>query len=452
MARHERSARTRFAVAVAIVAAFGAMALAPASAAAAPARIAFDWEVDERTEGGDGADHKYPKRYYPSTHPQDANNVNKVSTVPINEIEPRSWPVQVSACGSTATDDAPITAYRFIVPAANVDETTGTCRATLDLPSEGRYAVDVEIIWAGGSFRQTRAVEVRDYLIVSFGDSYGSGEGVRDLEDRRCGRSRKAGAAYAARKIERRERKSSVTFLHLACSGGKLTTGILEPYGGVRKERGEMLMPQIDELLYLVPNRTIDALVVSIGGNDVGFSKIIIRCIKNKISSCTGERSSATTTFRNGLAQLLVDLPRFRGELVSRFGNRLPQDRVLLAGYPDFTRDENGNYCKFGPTSGGFMTRAEWRWAAERLLDPLTDNIAGFAARQNPAWTFGRAPASFRTHGYCSSDTWMVSLSTTFQAVGDKNGAFHPNAAGQRAMGRASILPALNNWLLPPAP
>jgi GDSL-like Lipase/Acylhydrolase family len=448
MFRHVRSAGA----VAAIVAGFAAAAVAPAAAAAAPADIAFDWEVDERTEGGDDGNGRYPKRYYASTHPQEARNVNKVSTVPINEIEPRSWPVQVSACGSTATDDAPITGYRFVVPAANVDERTGTCRATLDLPAEGRYAVDVEITWAGGSHREAHEVEVRDYLIVSFGDSYGSGEGVRGLEDRRCGRSVKAGAPYAARKIERRERKSSVTFLHLACSGAKLTTGILRPYAGVRKERGEMLMPQLDELLYLVPTRTIDALVVSIGGNDVGFSKIIVRCITNKIKSCTNETSSAMKTYRNGLAQLLVDLPDFRSELVSRFGTRLPQDRVLLVGYPDFTHDENGNYCKFGPLSGGFMTQAEWRWAANRLLDPLTDNISDFAARQNPAWTFGRAPAAFLTHGYCSSDAWMVTLTNTFSAVGDKNGAFHPNAAGQRAMGRASILPTLNNWLVAPAP
>jgi hypothetical protein len=243
-----------------------------------------------------------------------------------------------------------------------------------------------------------------------------------------------------------------VTFLHLSCSGGKLSEGILRPYGGVRKERGELLRPQIDELQDLVPTRSIDALVVSIGGNDVGFAKIIIRCITNKIVSCTDPQSSASETFRRGIGQLTADLPDFRDELAGRFGSRLAQDRIVLAGYPDFTRDQNGDYCEFGRSSGGFMTRAEWRWASERLLDRLTDVVEDFTQRQDPAWAFGRAPASFRTHGYCSSDTWMVSLSTTFGAVGDKNGAFHPNAAGQRAMGRSSILPALRNWLVPPAP
>lgn len=111
-------------------------------------------------------------------------------------------------------------------------------------------------------------------LIVSLGDSYGSGEGNPDLHqifdprpesffqvhrptqwvDKRCHRSATAGPAEAARRLEASDPKTSVTFLSFACSGATIdtmwgtdavdpykppepgaptNTGILGPYSGV---------------------------------------------------------------------------------------------------------------------------------------------------------------------------------------------------------------------------
>ncbi len=95
-------------------------------------------------------------------------------------------------------------------------------------------------------------VHVRDFLIVSIGDSYGSGEGTPDVPqvlglydgalniqyvsepakwaDRRCHRSAFAGPAQAALAIEGADPQTSVTFLSFACSGAAVHKDSYAPY------------------------------------------------------------------------------------------------------------------------------------------------------------------------------------------------------------------------------
>jgi hypothetical protein len=98
----------------------------------------------------------------------------------------------------------------------------------------------------------TQTVNPRDYLVVSMGDSYGSGEGNPDVaqkfatdpifghqlpwiqrgprwEDKRCHRSAKAGPAQAALQMEGADPHSSVTFLSFACSGANVEATSWDP-------------------------------------------------------------------------------------------------------------------------------------------------------------------------------------------------------------------------------
>ena len=52
----------------------------------------------------------------------------------------------------------------------------------LDVPVEGTYRVELTATEDGVSTITTLPVVVQDWLIVSLGDSYGSGEGVPDIE------------------------------------------------------------------------------------------------------------------------------------------------------------------------------------------------------------------------------------------------------------------------------
>jgi hypothetical protein len=124
-------------------------------------------------------------------------------------------------------------------------------------------------------------------------------------KDERCHRSAHSGQARAALQLENEDQKTSVTFLHLACSGATIESGLIGPYNGlgykrsvddnkrpgdcdsekevyVKNDLGHsycMLKPQIQRIQELVGDREIDALLVSIGGNDVNFAPIVMSCM-----------------------------------------------------------------------------------------------------------------------------------------------------------------------------
>jgi hypothetical protein len=102
----------------------------------------------------------------------------------------------------------------------------------------------------------------------------------RDREHRIAHRSSLAAAAQMALRLEQADPHTSVTFVFVAASSGEIFTGALEPYGGVGNEPGfdkdDPMKPQLDQVKELVSGRTIDALFMSLGGNDAGFVRAII--------------------------------------------------------------------------------------------------------------------------------------------------------------------------------
>ena len=102
-------------------------------------------------------------------------------------------------------------------------------------------------------------------------------------QNRRCNRSALAGQAQAAIALERSDPHTSVTFVHLACSGAEIVTGVIGPYAGVEPPPGAAdLPPQIDQALALIGDREVDAVLLSIGGNDAGFGPIVEACVKQE--------------------------------------------------------------------------------------------------------------------------------------------------------------------------
>jgi hypothetical protein len=242
-----------------------------------------------------------------------------------------------------------VNSYRWQVfdpsaPGGSATYDLRSCRLRHVFQAQGAYQVELTITNPDGTPFEGRAepyrqeVVVRDYLIVSLGDSYASGEGNPDVpqvvddsrttnplkrvvkpprwQDERCHRSSWAGPAQAALAIERADPHSSVTFLSFACSNATIDTpsfgggnpldpyapaderkptgtGILGPYRGVEPPNGEDPAPeqwndhlpsQMDQLTDAVTTpggqrRHIDALTISGGGNDIGFGRIAQVCV-----------------------------------------------------------------------------------------------------------------------------------------------------------------------------
>jgi hypothetical protein len=77
-----------------------------------------------------------------------------------------------------------------------------------------------------------------------------------------------------------------VTFVHLACSGARIDAGLLDGYAGFEPAHGvgdatyrDLLAHQVDALKQLLGHtRTIDALIINIGANAVGWGPALKYC------------------------------------------------------------------------------------------------------------------------------------------------------------------------------
>ena len=327
---------------------------------------------------------------------------------------------------------------------------------------------------SGRSTSSTQTIDLRDYLIVSLGDSYASGEGnpevrgtyaiafppcrqegkvqlttpcVQGVSQRAawtgdaCHRSSWAGPAQAALSLEREDPHSTVTFVSLACSGATIEEGLL----GRQVNRPPDRLPQVDALAERLcppvavcagpdPQRRVDALVISIGGNDIGFEDIVKACIR-LVGACTGEtipEDSPVAEARPKLARLGLRYV----ELFRAINAKLNIASVFLTENADAWIGEDGQFCMLrGFPLGTAIQRDDVRWLHQNVLQPL--NATERRIAQTLGWIYVDGIADpFHGHGYCAADPWFVTYAESWARQGDDRGTFHPNRQGHRVIAR----------------
>lgn len=406
----------------------------PTPPATAAGSASFDWSMPDRYAGTDD------------------NGDGRIDTFKPDgplEITPAGFRVDFVGSGADTCGGANTTVWSI----EGIEVTSGdanvvggdprSCTFSYQFTREGTYEVTLEGRDANAETAAiaTNVVRVQDYLIVSLGDSVASGEGNSEVpgvsptwQNEQCHRSALAGPARAARALEQADPRTSVTFVHLACSGATINEGLLGPYDGI--EPGESLPPQVDQLEDedLVGDREIDAVLVSIGANDVKFSKIVERCLMQADCDVLSP-GSAATLFEQQLAFLPGRYLQLGAALDDAGAER---ERIYLSEYFDPTRDSAGDVCD-GLILGDAglpplfsITGAEAFWASTSMMVRL--NGSGQTAASDHGWRYvgGIVPA-FLPHGYCAADPWVVRLTESLLSQGDKEGTLHPNAPGQAA-------------------
>jgi hypothetical protein len=314
-------------------------------------------------------------------------------------------------------------------------------------------------------------------VIISIGDSVASGEGNPDglridgrprWEDRQCHLSVLAGQTLAATNAQRSN--SELGFRSFACSGATIEKGLLHHYWGV-DHRFDLPKPaQLDQLTRLKAGRDFEvaALLLSIGANDIGFSKIVEFCAL--VDDCPNQHFNPHfILFPAGekypLLRDYVDakLTALRNEyrlLAEQLVPLLSPDRVVITEYFDPTTGDGGRGCTM--LFGGVLPD-ESTWAREHVLRGLNAEIDRTTAYGWKVVT--RVPEEFRGHGLCAShERWVHTLDEglTGQALPLFRGRFdlpfiqdvvastkatlHPNVAGHRQIA-ALIAPVLNDVL-----
>lgn len=360
-----------------------------------------------------------------------------------------------------------------------------------------------------------------DFLIVSLGDSFGSGEGNPDVPrgtsanldtgelsrarwmDERCHRSMWAGPIRAGLEIIRKNPKGlqkeqasdgqskqlsafssgSYTVMSLACSGATIAKGVADPYPGrisleslytsnprVRAvlrhtfDKAEELEPQISSVKRLFEQQdketakhNIDALVLSVGGNDAYFAPLLESLVREDFTE-KRDQEDLTSFLAKKLGTLTANgYPRIAGDL-----GTIKVSHGLITTYPDPTyqcADSNASNCLcWGPISGGLfgfiftaanklITEAEAKLARNQIVSQLNATVQKAADKNN--WMLlqfgadGNPAGDFAAHGWCrerrygspygSSDAWFRDVEESMDYQGDLFGTMHPSWQGHQA-------------------
>ena len=238
----------------------------------------------------------------------------------------------------------------------------------------------------------------------------------------------------AALEIERSDPKTSVTFLSFACSGATITKGLIGEYDGIEPPKGaQKLPPQTSQILNSIcqtwPSKTcrqVDVLMISVGGNDIGFSDIIKKCMA--IFGCDVHPQLASL-----LATQFSSLPSIYANLAADIKQKFKVSNILITEYPDPAHNAAGRYCTGFDLRGSpfaLIGPDEWKWAKEKVLTTLNQQVQN-AAKSN-GWTYvGDIVSQFTTHGYCAGDQrWYRTISDSRTIQGNIDGSMHPNIAG----------------------
>jgi lysophospholipase L1-like esterase len=350
-------------------------------------------------------------------------------------------------------------------------------------PNGGTVSVGVD-----GETPISTDIQVKDLLIVGLGDSFASGEGNPDVPvqfdvnrrarnvypkregtdarsnaqwmDELCHRSLYGHQLRAALQVAIENLKASVTFMGYACSGAAIDDGILGPQtymdyvsngdadgpravnGGSKDTQLRWLLrelcrekPDRDNGIWTCPNnayrRNVDFLLLSIGGNDIGFSNLVgWATLRDSTSSSLAKFFGATVSAKQFAENMVEILPGAYARLAKALETSVPlrsgelsfdPSRVVMTAYPDILEDETGKICPAGEegqdedlfaANQSLDAFSSWLVVTPGKLERAHAQLEKLQARmgelaEDHGWTFAArayGDRPFRGHGFCAQN------------------------------------------------
>lgn len=261
-------------------------------------------------------------------------------------------------------------------------------------------------------------------LQVSMGDSYSSGEGAGKYDTATklvvgngCHRTGRAWPRLLGVPKE----------AHLACSGAK-TIDFFTSH-----KRGPDATSQLDRLRALAAAHSISRVFVTIGGNDLGFSRIFKACIV-PLDSCLDQMDEKELPRLHRVVR-----PDVIGALIAT-SQAAGGAEVLLVGYPDLIP---ANRKAIG--CGWWLSNEEAKRV--RRLQVEVDSTLLRAAQAAGA-VYVSIRGALEGHELCSDEPWVNWVKNVTSPFLQEKG--HPTSPGQKAMARA-VERALDTGAGPPA-
>lgn len=281
-------------------------------------------------------------------------------------------------------------------------------------------------VWVFCSYDATRV----------YGSSYNNG----------CDRSDVATIKSAAISVQEK--------INLACSGAR-SVNIWRASQGGQSFKGEP--PQADQLLTVAQQKNVKLVVLTILANDVGFADHVINCASNWVlglGTCNQAQQAA----------LEADMPAAKNDLrksidevraVMAAAGYSPSDwKFVIAGYasPVPAADDVRYSGSDKWWSGGCpFYDADFDWAKHVATPFIVDSMRQVAAEKGVQFLDVRD--ALDGHEVCHEDSSLVGSSgpnsiqhewvrwvNTGCCQGDAQESVHPNAFGQRALGKCVAL------------
>lgn len=319
--------------------------------------------------------------------------------------------------------------------------------------------------------------------IVSLGDSFISGEagrwngnsldwwGTRDGTDRAASCTWYGSCSYDAHRVygtsydngcDRSDvatiKSSGIAVterINIACSGARTQNIWRASQGGVAF-KGEA--PQADQLLTIAQQKNVKLVVLTITANDLGFADHVIDCTVAWSTSSAdnphychpqeqAEMEAAMPAARAGLRKSIDEIRA----VMAAAGYSTAQYRFVLAGYSSpIPRGADIRYPESGwsrlDTGGCPFWNADADWAKNVATPYIVDNMRQIAAEKGVQFLDVRD--ALNGHETCHRSSSLVTSSpnpvshewvrwvNSGCCQGDSQESMHPNAYGQRAIGK----------------
>jgi hypothetical protein len=371
-----------------------------------------------------------------------------------NYINPKSYNIEVYLSGVSKEDKC-----EWSFDGTSISNVPCYKKTLLRIPANQKIILKYKI--EGKNIEDEKEIEIKDKLIVGLGDSYGSGEGNPDTPasfkedrsnydfwfvkgryyprkdtnnpakwiDRRCHRSLYSYQFKTALQYSLEHPKEFVTFVSFSCSGAT-SEDILTKYKSAVEhlknitptydnspsaleilegkedksiDRRSHIRPQIKLLKDTIKNQKIDILLLSIGGNDIGFAKYV----KNVLLK-TGSKEPTEETEHRLRTTLSENYYRLDKALRVMVKNK-DAKRIFLSVYPEVLYDENANLCKgdrqsFDNPFGVTEKRKERLIATDKYLTKPLYQIQKELAHEI-GWTLvDEHRDKFKKHGFCAKN------------------------------------------------
>jgi lysophospholipase L1-like esterase len=260
-------------------------------------------------------------------------------------------------------------------------------------------------------------------------------------------RSLKSSPSQAAQAAELPGWARLTTFVSLASSGATVDAGLLGPQYGFQK------VGQVEEVRQMLSNprdltsliRPVDVLIMSIGGNDCGFSGTLSDLTSEHFIIGMLGRGATQKDARARIDKALKALPAQYDKVNQHIRKSLDPKAVLIPEYPTSMFDGPDGQpqagCGVFDLTEGVGEIAHYRMGVSKSdaafieeMGNKLNTVVSEAAQRNGWIVATGVAAAFKTHGYCAPHGYWVGATESCKQQDDLEGTCHPNAEGTKVV------------------